>query len=97
MDLGPYPDFLLNLTMIEQIFIVRVHPVVSIHNIRGQQCGYSGHVMNYVQHVESIATRTPHPISALSTIVLLNRDTPHGLIQCRVRASERSIELAQSR
>lgn len=42
--------------------------------------------MNFVQHVEQVAVRLPHDPERLSSIMLLTRATPHGLIQFRVRA-----------
>lgn len=93
MDIGEIPDELRGLTMIEEILIARVHPVVSVFKIRGQQRAYSGHVMNFVQHVEDIATRLPHDPRGLNTIVLLNRNTPNGMIQFRVRSSNVRVAL----
>lgn len=87
MNFGEIPDALRDLSMIEEILIARVHPVVSVYKIRGQQTGYSGHVMNFVQHVEQVATILPNDIRTLNTVILLNRETPSGLTQFRVRAA----------
>lgn len=60
LDLGEVLQELRNLTMVEEILIARVHPVVSVYKIRGvdlQQTGYSGHVMNFNQHIERVANR----------------------------------------
>lgn len=86
MDIGAIPEELLGLTMIEQILIARVHPVVSVFKIRGQQTGYSGHVLNFAQHVEDIATRLPHDPRYLTTVLLLRRDTVSGVAEFRVRS-----------
>jgi len=87
MDFGEIPAQLRDLTMIEEVLIARVHPVVSLFKIRGQQRAYSGHVMNFIQHVEQVAARLPHDPRNLNSIVLLNRETPQGLIQFRVRSA----------
>lgn len=86
MDLGSIPSQLRDLTLLEQLLIARVHPVVSLFKIRGQQRAYSGHVLNFVQRVEIIALRLPHNPGRLNAIVLMSRDTPDGVIHFRVRA-----------
>lgn len=86
LDFGLIPPQLSNLTLVEQVLIARVHPVVSVFRIRGQQLGYSGHVVNFVQHIEQIATRLPQDPSSLRAILLLQRDTPSGVIHFKVRA-----------
>lgn len=87
MDLGEIPTELQGLTMIEELLIARVHPVVSVFAIRGRQTAYSGHTMNFVQHVEQVATRLPHDITSMTTLILLNRETPHGIAQFKVRSA----------
>jgi hypothetical protein len=86
MDIGPIPEELQNLSMVEAILIARVHPVVSVFRMRGQQRAYSGHVMNFVQRIEDIATRLPHNPRELDTIILLDRETPNGIVHFRVRS-----------
>lgn len=87
-DFGEIPEELKNLTLLEQILIARVHPVVSVFKIKNQQRGYSGHVLNLVQHVEQVATRLPHDVATQSALVLLHRDSPDGVIEFRVRAAK---------
>lgn len=86
MDIGEVPPVLQGLTMVEQILIARVNPVVSVFRIRGQQRAYSGHVMNFLQNIGNIATRLPHDIGQLNAILVLNRNTPNGVAQFRVRS-----------
>lgn len=69
MDLGRIPSELQGLTMVEQVLIARVHPIVSVFRIRGQQRAYSGHVMNFVQHVEAFAARLSNMASLDSLII----------------------------
>lgn len=86
MDIGTVQQELIGLTMLEENLIARVHPVVSVFKLRGQQRAFSGHVMNFVQHVEQVTTRLPHDPAHLNSILLHNRNTPDGVIQFRVRA-----------
>lgn len=88
LDFGRVPEQLQDLTMIEEILIARVHPVVSVYKIRGQQSGYSGHVMNFVQHVEQVATVLPHNLRTLNTVILLNRTTANGVVQFKCRSAK---------
>ena len=78
MDLGAIPNQLRELTMIEQVLIARVHPVVSVYRMKGQQRAYSGHVINLAQHVDQITSQLPHDPRRLTAVVFLNRQTPSG-------------------
>jgi hypothetical protein len=93
MDIGYIPAQLSNLSFIETILIARVHPVVSVFRIRGQQRTYSGHVMNFVQRIENLADQLPHDPRNLNTIILLDRETPHGLAHFRVRSGRVRLAL----
>ncbi|KAK3908319.1 ATP-dependent DNA helicase [Frankliniella fusca] len=44
LSVGSCPDVLSNLTLIEQLLIARVHPVIQVYRLVGGQTGYSGHV-----------------------------------------------------
>jgi len=65
MDFGPIPPELFNLSLIEQMLIPRVHPVISLFKIHGQQTGYSGHVIGFFFH---------SPASSMIEIVSLIHD-----------------------
>lgn len=86
MDIPSIPPELSGLSLIEQILLARVHPVVSVFKVRGQQRAYSGHCINFVQHVEQVASRLPVAPEALSCVLILNRHTPNGILQFKVRA-----------
>jgi len=86
MRFGEVPPQLKDLTMKEQILIARVNSIISIFKIRGQQTGYSGHIMNFTQHIEQFASRLPHDLHYLNRVVILSRKTPNGLAFFRVRA-----------
>lgn len=86
-DFGVIPQELQGLTMVEQILISKVYPVVSVYKIRGAQTGYSGHVMNFVQNVSQMNIILPLHRRSINSIFLLNRRTPSGIIQFKVRAA----------
>jgi len=86
MRFGEVPPQLKDLTIIDQILMARVNPIISIFKIRGQQTGYSGHIMNFTQHIEQFASRLPHDLHYLNKVVIFSRETPNGLAFFRVRA-----------
>lgn len=86
MDIGEVPLELMDLTMIEQILIARIHPVISLYKIRGSQLAYSGNVINFRKEVSSIASVLPHDLATLDTLMLVNKETPSGLQIFRARA-----------
>lgn len=84
MDVGIVPPVLTGLTMVEQILIARVHAVVSVFKIRGQQRAYSGHVINFVQNIETVYNSLPN-LRSLDSIVIMNRRSHVGVVQFKVR------------
>ncbi|KAL2481044.1 Uncharacterized protein Adt_34010 [Abeliophyllum distichum] len=85
MDPGVVPIELSRLTNLEQILIVRVHPMMSVYRVKGQQYKYSGNVINFAQDVNSIATVLPFKPSDLSAILIVNRTRAHVVKEFRVR------------
>jgi hypothetical protein len=69
MDPGPVPQELAHLTFLEQQLIARVHPVLSVYRLRGQQIGYSGHVINFPQEIKEFARSLPHRVRDLTSII----------------------------
>ena len=86
MDPAPVPDVLRNLTMIEEILIARVHPVISLYKIRGNQTAYSGNVINFKQDITHLFSSLPPYPSDINAVVFACRNTPHGVIEFRVRS-----------
>lgn len=72
--LGSVPDVLKDLSLIEQLLIARVHPVVQVYRLVGGQTGYSGHVINFFQDVREVATSLPHVLSDVNDIVKVSYD-----------------------
>ena len=57
MDPGPLPQGLPVLTTVEEMLIARVHVFMEVHQVRGQQYKYSGHVCNFLRDVGKIYTK----------------------------------------
>lgn len=87
VDVGDVPPVLQGLTLVEKILIARVNPVVSVFRIRGQQRGYSGHVMNFIQRIDGLFTRLPPRLAQLDSILLLHWQTTDGVAQSSVRSA----------
>ena len=49
MDPGEQPDELKNLTIVEQMIIVKVHPVMIVMQLIGGQYGYRGQVIIFLR------------------------------------------------
>ena len=75
MDPGRVPIIFTTLTMIEQLLIARMYPVVSVFRLRSGQLAYSGNVINFPQDVASFAQTLPHSIADLRGIVVIRRET----------------------
>ncbi|KAI3924837.1 hypothetical protein MKW98_031088 [Papaver atlanticum] len=58
---------------LEKILIARVHPVMSVYRVKGQQYKYGGNVINFVQDVSSIAKVLPCKPEDLSAILVVKR------------------------
>lgn len=84
------PPELAELTYLEQQLIAKIHPVVSVYRIRGQQIGYSGHVINFPQQVREFASTLPHRVSDLSSIIAVrvSQSGAEGYVDFHVRAGK---------
>lgn len=69
LAIGSCPEVLSNLTLIEQLLIARVHPVIQVYRLVGGQTGYSGHVINFFQDVKQVAKILPHTVADLKGVV----------------------------
>ncbi|KAL7297052.1 hypothetical protein TKK_0009478 [Trichogramma kaykai] len=88
MDPGEIPAELQDLTYIEQMLISRVHPVVSLYRVNGGQYAYSGSVINFTQNIHEYIDTLPMNVEELTSTILFNRDTAHGVAQFRVRSDK---------
>jgi hypothetical protein len=53
------PPHLPKLTEVEELLIARVHVIVEVHQIRGAQYRYSGHVCNFLRDVGKVYNKLP--------------------------------------
>ncbi|KAL2474966.1 Uncharacterized protein Adt_35702 [Abeliophyllum distichum] len=92
MDPGVVPIELSRLTNLEQILIARVHLMMYVYRVKGQQYKYSGNVINFAQDVNSMATVLTFKPSDLSAILIVNRTGAHDVKEFRVRHIPHSDE-----
>ncbi|KAF5194757.1 hypothetical protein FRX31_015656, partial [Thalictrum thalictroides] len=85
MDPGIVPIELSRLSNLEQILVARIHPVMSVYRVKGQQYKYSGNVINFEQDVNLIATILPIKPADLSAILIVQRNGKHANKEFRVR------------
>ncbi|XP_063392313.1 uncharacterized protein LOC134677816 [Cydia fagiglandana] len=85
MDPGEVPPVLKDLSMVEEQIIAKIHPVISVYRIKGQQLGYSGQVINFPQEVSDIANKLPRAVSTLSSILIVRQEKSSGYVDFRVR------------
>jgi hypothetical protein len=93
MDPGIVPTELSDLTYLEQQLIARIHPVVSVYKIRGHQLGYHGHVINFPQNIKDFATKLPHLIPDLTSVLAVRMknqqsDASFSIVDFHVRAQK---------
>uniref|UniRef100_A0ABD2W733 ATP-dependent DNA helicase n=1 Tax=Trichogramma kaykai TaxID=54128 RepID=A0ABD2W733_9HYME len=86
MDPGPIPYELADLTYVEQMLIVRVHPVVSLFRLNGNQYFYTGNVINFKQNVQEFIDELPIDHRILPVTFVINKTTVAGVTQFRVRS-----------
>jgi len=70
-DLDPreIPQDLQGLTFIEEQLISRIHPLISVFNLKGLQFGYNGNKINVHQSVEEFAIQLPKKVTDLSSVL----------------------------
>ena len=70
MHPGAVPEYLQNLTQIEEMLIARVSPIMYIYRKHGGQRGYKGHVLNLSQNIQSLLDKLPQAVSKLPVLIL---------------------------
>ncbi|KAE8744174.1 hypothetical protein FOCC_FOCC009182 [Frankliniella occidentalis] len=88
MDPGEMPDILKGLSYVEEQLIARIHPVVSLYKIKGQQMAYSGNVINFPQNVKAFAKVLPHKVSDLANIITVRTSNAMTPKEFHVRGSK---------
>ena len=62
MGPGSVPEKLLNLSYIEQMLIAKIHPIITIYRIQGNQYSYSGNIIHFRQNINEYIKKLPiHP------------------------------------
>jgi hypothetical protein len=69
MKICPIPEELQKLTLVEELLVSIVHPVIRIYRLRGGQYSYGGHVINFFQDLPSFASKLPHALADLNDVV----------------------------
>lgn len=72
LDFGPAPDALglPELTMVEEAMIAHVHVAVSVHQVRGEQYKYRGHVCQFFRNIAKVCDTLPTLPEDLDIIVI---------------------------
>ena len=76
-----------NLTQVEEMLVSTVLPIMSLYRLPHGQYGYSGHVINLPQDVESFANSLPRLPSQLDVIVVRKEGATQSHRDFRVRRS----------
>jgi len=81
MDPKAFPLNLPKLSQVEEMLIAKVHTFVEVHQVRGQQYKYSGHVCNFLRDVGKVYDKLPLLPKDLEIILLkpANTSDNHGL------------------
>eukprot|EP00118_Oscarella_pearsei_P020682 m.225765 g.225765 ORF g.225765 m.225765 type:complete len:1796 (+) comp40019_c0_seq3:374-5761(+) len=86
MNPGPVPPALKNLTAVEEMLIAKIAPMMKVYRLpSGRQYGYSGHVLNLPQDVQSIVTKLPRTIGDIDLIVVRQEKPSGQILDFRVR------------
>ncbi len=81
----PVPPELQDLTLIEQMLIAQVHPVVQFYRIKNAQTGYRGNVISFVQNISQCYSELPLLPADVAKIIMFTKDTPTGQVQFKAR------------
>ena len=87
MDPGSVPLALQGLTQVEEMLISPVMPIMSVYQLPLGQYGYSGHVINLPQDVESFVRSLPCMPSQLDVVVVRKEGAAGSHKDFKVRRS----------
>lgn len=74
------PTELQNLTLIEQMLIAQVHPVVQFYRIQNAQTGYKGNVISFFQDITETYSELPLLPEQVAKVLMFTKNTPNGEI-----------------
>ena len=84
------PYQLQGLTQVKKILIARVLPTMRVYVKSGGQRGYSGHCINFPQHVGELASSLPRYPKDLSVIVVKMKGKDNNFKDASVRTETES-------
>ena len=67
---GPVPPELKGLSIIEEMLIARVDPMMKVYIKQGSQRASRGHCINFPQDISSLATNLPKLVQDLIVIIV---------------------------
>ena len=86
MNTGRVPPPLKDLSVVEEMLIAQIAPMMHIFRLpAGRQFGYRGHMLNLPQNVQSVLTRLPRTKSNLGMVVVRQTRTSGKVNDFRVR------------
>ena len=85
MDPGSVPHELQGLSFVERQLIARIHPVLSVYQVKKCQFRYKGNVINFPQDVQEVANILPHTVKGLKSIVTFSLHYEGGFKEFNVR------------
>ena len=83
--ISPIPTELQGLTIIEQMLIAQVHPVVQLYRVRGAQFAFKGNVISFVQDIGEYFSILPLLPAQLAKVIMFTKNTPTGEANFRAR------------
>ena len=92
MHLGEIPDCLKTLNYLEEQLISKICCMVSIHKLSsGGQFGYSGHIVNFKQDLQSFVNVLPRTVSSLKDYIIVKRGGNNDLKQNEYTVNKKKI------
>ena len=86
MNPGSVPPLLKDLSTVEEMLIAQIAPMMNVFRLpSGRQYGYSGHVLNLPQDVQSVVNSLPRTASNLGTVVVRRKRSSGNVMEFRVR------------
>uniref|UniRef100_U9SVI2 DUF6570 domain-containing protein n=1 Tax=Rhizophagus irregularis (strain DAOM 181602 / DAOM 197198 / MUCL 43194) TaxID=747089 RepID=U9SVI2_RHIID len=70
MHPGEVPNELKGLSEIEEMLIFQVFTVMTVYQLRGEQNGYRGHVINFPQDIQGFTKHLPRDPSSLDVLII---------------------------
>lgn len=85
MDLRVVPQSSQNLSLVEEMLIAHICPIMCIYRKHGGQHGYKGHVINFPQDIKEFLRKLPCNVSDLTILIVHRRGADNTHKDFRVR------------